>query len=156
MIDSNVIEWLDFGDSTQQIDAYILAHKKKLFRFFHELLKNKNFPNLEIILIILYFIQLMIIILIIDEKNDFIVEILMNLRNIFLFSEIIDNIEIYKKILFIISTIIIIDILLMLIIFFSIKYFKPHLILILINFINIIIFYYLLGPSVEISLLSLV
>ena len=154
MIDSNVIEWLDFGDSTQKIDAYIFAHKKKLFRFFHELLKNKNFPNLEILFIIIYFIQLIIITLIIDEKNDFIVEILMNLKNIFLFSEIIDNIEIYKKILFIISIIIIIDILLMLIIFFSIKYFKPHLILILINFINIIIFYYLLGPSVEISLLS--
>ena len=153
MIDSNVIEWLDFGDSTQKIDAYILGNKKKLFRFFHELLKNKNFPNLEIIFIILYFIQLMIISLIINEKNDFITEILMYLKNIFLFSEIIDNEEIYKKILFIISAIIIIDILLMFIIIFSIKYFKPHLILILINFINITIFYYLLGPSVEISLL---
>ena len=154
MIDSNVIEWLDFGDSTQKIDVYILAHKKKLFKFFGELLKNKNFPNLEIIFIILYFIQLLIITLIIDEKNNFIIEILMYLKNIFLFSEIIDNEEIYKKILFIISAIIIIDILLMFIIIFSIKYFKPHIILILINFINIIIFYYLLGPSIEISLLS--
>jgi len=154
MIDSNVIEWLDFGDSTQKIDAYILGHKKKLFRFFRELLKNKNFQNLEIIFIIIYFIQLMIITLIIDEKNDFIVEILMYLKNIFLFSEIIDNGEIYKKIFLIISLIIIINVLLMIIIIFSLKYFKPHLILILINFINIIIFYYLLGPSVEISLLS--
>ena len=96
----------------------------------------------------------MIIILIIDEKNDFIVEILMYLKNIFLFSEIIDNEEIYKKMVLIISVIIIIDILLMFIIIFSIQYFKPHIILILINFINIIIFYYLLGPSVEICLLS--
>ena len=154
MIDSNVIEWLDFGDSTQKIDVYALTYKKKLFRFFRELLKNKNFPNLEIILIIIYFIQLMIIALISDEKNDFIIEILMYLKNIFLFSEIIDNGEIYKIIFFIIFDIIIIDVLLMLIIIFSIKYFKPHLILILINFINIIIFYYLLGPSIEISLLS--
>jgi len=154
MIDSNIIEWLDFGDSTQKIDAYLLAYKKKLFRFFHELIKNKNFQNLEIIFIIIYFIQLMIIALIIDDKKDFIVEILLYLKNIFLFSEIIDNAEIYKKVFFIISAIIIIDALLIFVIIFSIKYFKPHLILILINFINIIIFYYLLGPSVEISLLS--
>ena len=154
MIDSNVIEWLDFGDSTQKIDAYLLSHKKKLFRFFRELLKSKKFPNLEIILMIIYFIQLMIITLIIDDKNDLIIEILIYLKNIFLFSEIIDNGEIYKKILIIISIIIIIDILLILIIMFSIKYFKPHLILVLINFINIVIFYYLLGPCIEICLLS--
>ena len=154
MIDSNVIEWLDFGDSTQKIDAYLLSHKKKLFRFFRELLKNKRFPNLEIILMIIYFIQLLIITLIIDDKNDFIIEILIYLKNIFLFSEIIDNGEIYKKILIIISIIIIIDILLILIIMFSIKYFKPNLSLALINFINIVIFYYLLGPCIEICLLS--
>ena len=154
MIDSNVIEWLDFGDSTQKIDAYILDHKKKLFRFFRELLKNKNFPNIEIIFMIIYFIQLMIISISIDEKNDFIIGILTYLKNIFLFSEIIDNGEIYKKILIIISAIIIIDILLIFIIMFSIKYFKPQLILVLINFINIIIFYYLLGPCIEICLLS--
>ena len=153
MIDSNVIEWLDFGDSTQKIDAYILSHKKKLFKFFHELLKNKNFPNIEIIFMIIYFIQLMIITLIIDEKNDFIIEILIYLKNLFLFSEIIDNEEIYKKILIIISTIIIIDILLMFIIMLLIKYFKPHLILILINFINIVIFYYLLSPCIIICLM---
>ena len=123
MIDSNVIEWLDFGDSTQKIDVYVLTYKKKLFRFFSELLKNKNFPNLEIIFIIIYFIQLMIIALISDEKNDFIIEILMYLKNIFLFSEIIDNGEIYKKILLIISAIIIIDILLMFIIIFFNKIF---------------------------------
>ena len=153
MIDSNVIEWLDFGDSTQKIDAYTLSHKKKLFRFCRELLKNKNFPNIEIIFMIIYFIQLMIITLIIDEKNDFIIEILIYLKNAFLFSEIIDNREIYNKIFIIISTIVIIDILLMFIIMFSIKYFKPRLILVLINFINIAIFYFLLAPCIEICLL---
>ena len=153
MIDSNIIEWLDFGDSTQKIDAYILSHKKKLFRFCRELLKNKNFPNIEIIFMIIYFIQLMIITLIIDEKNDFIIEILIYLKNAFLFSEIIDNREIYNKIFIIISTIVIIDILLMFIIMLSIKYFKPRLILVLINIINIAIFYYLLAPCIEICLL---
>ena len=154
MIDSNVIEWLDFGDSTQKIDAYLLGNKKKLFRFLRELLKNKNFPNLEIVLIIINFIQLMIISLIINDKSDFIVEILIYLKDIFLFSEIIDNGEIYIKIFYTIHSIIIIDVLLMLIICFSLKYFKPHLILVFINFINIIIFYYLLGPCVETCLLS--
>ena len=153
MIDTNIIEWLDFGDSTQKIDAYMLAYKKKLFRFFCELLKNKKFPNIEIIFMIIYFIQLMIIILIFDEKNEFIISILLYLKNIFLFSEIIDDEEIYKKTLIIISTIIIIDILLMFIIMLSIKYFKPYLILVLINFINIAIFYYLLSPCIIIGLL---
>ena len=43
MIDSNVIEWLDFGDSTQQIDAYILAHKKNYLDFFMNYSKTKFF-----------------------------------------------------------------------------------------------------------------
>ena len=42
MIESNVIEWLDFGDSIQTIDTYSKPKLVSLFRFFRLLVKNKN------------------------------------------------------------------------------------------------------------------
>ena len=44
MIESNVIEWLDFGDSIQNIDFYSRKKLISLFRFFRLLVKNKSFP----------------------------------------------------------------------------------------------------------------
>ena len=62
MIDSNIIEWLDFNDSIKNVDIY---SRKKLVIFF-ELLRtlqiNNYFPLPIIILFILiYFIQIWII-----------------------------------------------------------------------------------------------
>ena len=59
MIESNVIEWLDFGDTTQKIDTYSKDYLLTLFKFYRALLKNKSFPliELEITFIIISFIQ---------------------------------------------------------------------------------------------------
>ena len=43
MIETNIIEWLDFGDSTQTIDIYSRKRLIIIFRFFRLLTKNKYF-----------------------------------------------------------------------------------------------------------------
>ena len=59
MIESNIIKWLDFGDSTQSLDVY---SKKKLlifFKFLKSLVKYKYFPiPLNVVFIIIYFLQI--------------------------------------------------------------------------------------------------
>ena len=59
MIESNVIEWLDFGDSIQTIDPYSKQKLISLFRFFRLLVKNKSFPIIiEIVFLFIFFMQL--------------------------------------------------------------------------------------------------
>ena len=46
MIESNIIEWLDFGESVHILDAYSNKGKLFFFKFFKTLLKNRNYPLL--------------------------------------------------------------------------------------------------------------
>ena len=158
MIESNIIEWLDFGESTQKIDAY---SKKKLiyiFKLFRELLKNKFPVLLDILLIIISFIQfLCLTIYFIPNKNDdFILKILDNLKNIFIVSNLVDNEKIYFKFHIPIAIFIYLDIFLMLFILFTIKKIKLKILLYIVNLINVLIFYYFIGPIIEVSLLVLI
>ena len=154
MIDSNIIEWLDFGDSTQKIETYSLLHLNKIFRLFNELVKNKKFPILEIIFMIISFIQLLTFIsIVVDSDNDIILEIINYLKNIFIFSEIITDKNNYVKLFILIIIIIILDVIFIIIILQTLKFLKITPFIYLINFLNIIIFYYLLGPAMEICLL---
>ena len=96
MIDSHIIEWLDFGDTTQKIDVYTGSNIKNIRLFFRELTKNKNFPSIEIIFMILFFIQLISIsTIIINPDKDFILEIFYYIKNFILIFEIITNSIIY-------------------------------------------------------------
>ena len=155
MIDSNIIEWLDFGDSTQRIDTYTKSSLKKIKRLFRTLVKNKNFVKIEIFFMIIFFIQLlsMSAIFILSDK-ELILEILNYIKNIILFFENITNLEVYKKYFLIFIIIIILDIILMLIILFTIKNIKLTIFISSINLLNIVIFYYLLGPVIQICLLT--
>ena len=81
MIESNVIEWLDFGDSTQKIDTYSKEYLLTFFRFFRALLKNKSFLliELEIIFIIISFIQFLSIAAIIVKPDNDIIFVILNI-----------------------------------------------------------------------------
>ena len=54
MIESNIIEWLEFGDSAQILDVYSKKNLLYLFKFLRNLIKTKDFP----IIINLIFISL--------------------------------------------------------------------------------------------------
>ena len=155
MIDSNVIEWLDFGDSTQKIDTYSLGHLKIFFRLFYELVKYKKFPLLEILFMIISFCQFLTFTTIIVTSNkDIILEIITYLKNIFIFSELINDKIIYQKLFILVTIVISLDVFLMLIYMICLKYIKLTIFIHVINFLNIIIFYYLIGPAIEICLMT--
>ena len=150
MIESNFIEYLDFGDTIQKINPYTKTYLELYFRYFRILIKNKSFPIIiDILLIIISFIQLLTISSVfLSSDNDIIIEIFKYLKNILLVLELKNNEKIFFKLFIFISIVIIIDIILMFIILFTMK------IIILKSFINIvillnnIIFYYLIGPAI--------
>ena len=157
MIESNIIEWLDFGESVQKLDAYSRNKLVNIFRLFRQLLKNKFPVILDILLIIISFIQLLSLIIYFVPKNgDFILEILDYLKNIFIVSNLVDNAIIYFKFYLPISIFIYLDIVLMLFILFTINIIKLNILSYIVNLINISIFYYFIGPIMEISLLTLI
>ena len=154
MIESNIIEWLDLSDSTQNIDVYSKKIIIKFFSFLRILIKNKSFPKtIHIVLNIIFFIQIWTLsIILVPTKEDIILEILDHLKYISLLYEIIKVFD-YTKILFILFSIILFELILMAMVSFIDKgnFFLSKLIL-MINLLNAIIFYYLIGPIVFISL----
>ena len=156
MIESNIIEWLDFSDSIQKIDIYSKPFHELYFKFFRTLLKNKLFPNIiHIVLIIISFIQILSISSIaIQAKNDIILEIFQYLSDVTLLFNIITTAKTFFLLFIFILVIILLDIILMIIILFTMKIFEITILIYIINFINTIIYYYLIGPAVEICLYS--
>ena len=157
MIESNIIEWLDFGDSTQIIDIYTKRNRINFFKFFKALINNKNFPIIVyIILIIIFFIQIWTMCLInVSFEKEFLLDILNYLKNITVLYEVITSAISYKNMLIILFVLIIFDFLLGLIIFLLNNKSNVSYLCIIINLLNIIIFYYLIGPAVEIALTSI-
>ena len=156
MIESNVIEWLDFGDTTQKIDTYSKEYLLTFLKFFRALLKNKSFPliELEIVFMIISFIQfLSITALFVKPDNDIILVILNYIKNGILIFDIIDDSQNYLRLFIANCGIILIDIILMIITLAVIKVKEIKSLIFIINTLNIIIFHYLLGPSLVICLM---
>ena len=155
MIESSFIEWLDFGDAAQKIDVYSKNNIIKIFRFFRALNKNKFPTFLEIILMIIYFMQLLSITsYFVSSDNDIILEIFNYLKNILLFSDLINDNNTYTYMFNIFFVIILVDILIMNIIFFTIKHAKLKILIYIINLINILVYYYFIVPIIDISITS--
>lgn len=159
MIESNIIEWLDFGDSAINLDVYSRKNFIPFFSFFRTLLKNKNkyIPMMiYIIFSLLYFFQILEINIInVSLEKEFIFDILNYLEEVALLN-IITNELTYKKVFLIIFLIIIIDIILMIIVFLITNKKNVSYLSLIINLLNIIIFYYLIGPVIQITLSSIV
>ena len=156
MIESKIIEWLDFGDSAQNLDVYSKKKFIPIFRFLKFLLKNKSFlATLNIIFIVLSFLQICSISLInVSSDKEFLLDILNYIKNISLLYEVITSSSSYINFFTIIFTIIMIHIILNLIVFFTNKKMKLSYMALIINILNVIIYYYLLGPVINILLTS--
>ena len=159
MIESTVIQYLDFGDLIQSLDCYSKKNTIYILSFFRALSKNKTFPMIiDIILILIFFIQIWTMTIInVPTKGDIILKILDYLKKVTVFYEIIINASNYLILFAIVFIFIIIDIILMIIVLvINKKTNSPilYILIYLINFFNIIIFYYLIGPIMNISLTS--
>ena len=152
MIESNIIEWLDFGESVQKIEAYSKKHLLKIFRLFRELLNNRLSLIFDIIFIIIYFIQLYCMtIFFVNYKNDILLEILNYLQNVFVLSNLFDNNNVFIIVFNLVNIILYLNIFLMIFISFTTKKHKYKLFAYIVNLINMIIFYYFIGPLIDIS-----
>ena len=157
MIESNIIKWLDFGDSTQNLDVYSKKSILIFFKLLKSLVKYKYFPiTLNVVFIIIYFMQIWTINIInILSEGDVILEIFDYLKKLIIFYEIITNELTYKKLFIILLCIILIDIIFIIFtLLFKRKNISISIFYILINYLNIVIFYYFIGPSVNILLIS--
>ena len=154
MIESIVIEYLDFGDLIQSIDAYSKKKFKCILSFFRTLSKNKSFPIIiDIILTLIYFIQIWTMALIlVPTEDDFILIILDYLKKVTVFYEIMSNESTFLFLFTIAFAIIMTDIILMVIVLFIHNKIKTKILIFLINSLTIIIFYYLIGPIINIFL----
>ena len=155
MIESNVIEWLDFGDSAQKLDLFTKPQMLKIFYFFQTLINYNSFPYLFLIALrIISFIQLYSVTsYFTDEKNDVIIEILFYLKSVILFYDLLDTANIYKLVYIIIIVLIVVQISCMLVLLFTVRKINLKIFAYFVNFINLILYYYAIGPFIEICLI---
>ena len=98
MIESNIINWIDLGDSMQNLDVY--GHKKWLhfFNIMRVLVGYKTFSVFfYIILKFFFFLQIIMLTLAnINDNNDSAVEVLKYISKVILVQEIVTDKDSYK------------------------------------------------------------
>ena len=105
MIESNIINWIELGDSMQKLDVYGKKKMITLFNFLRILMIYNSFnTTFFIILHCIFFIQIAMLCLIdVSKGDDWIVKIFLFFKDIFLFEDIITSAAGYKIALIIVS-----------------------------------------------------
>ena len=158
MIEQNIIEWIDLGDSVQYIDVYTKKKLVKYFSFFRLLIKKSRFPLLYYLIFnfILFFQIIILSLEYVSMKNDLLIEIIKYLSNVLTPHIVITTkVAYFSKLLAIISIVIVIDIILLIYIYRKKEKLKIYFIVYVFNILNDIIYYYLFCPAVHIYLLTL-
>ncbi|MCQ2820954.1 MAG: hypothetical protein MJ252_27160, partial [archaeon] len=140
MIESNIIQWVDLGDSMISLDVYGKKKSVKLFNFLRILLNEKTYSVFfYIILKFFFFLQIMELCLtnIEDDKSDSTVSIMKYITKVLLLHEIVDDKKSYQIAVILNSVITIIIILCIVYMAISIR-FKKLFISIPIHIFNII------------------
>ena len=155
MIEQNIIEWLELGDSVQKLDLY---NKKATFIYVMNYLLSQfgHFSEIFYFLIILLFFAQIIELNIakIDEKGDGILKIIKYLEKLFLYNKIINNNTKYivllllSMILYFLSTIFS----MISMILYNTKKKKNRFLLTTNSILNLLLIYYINGPSINILL----
>ena len=157
MIESNIINWIELGDSMQKLDVYGKKKMITLFNFLRILMIYNSFnTTFFIILHCIFFIQLAMLCLIdVSPENDWIVTIFLFFKDIFLFEDIIRNSLGYKIAIIIVSvmTLTVIGTVVFLMICIIRDQITFKLPITILNIIIILLIYYIIGPIVNICLL---
>ena len=157
MIEDKIIEWIELGDSIQKIDIYNKHYTHILFQGYYLLSQFGQFPEYFYLLnIFLFFVQIWELNLLkIDVENDGILEILKYLENVFLFHTLVRDSKTFSILLAVTVSIYILYILLLIINIILIKKKIKIIFFISLNsFLNILIMYFINGPSLYILLSS--
>ena len=155
MIEERIIEWLDLGDSVQKQEIYERPKLLIFFKYYHLLLKHGiTSEAADIVFILLFFIQIISLATVNLEPNgDLILEIIKYIENIILPNKIITDSSSYIISSSIIWGLNFIHIILTILAFTLLS--KKIIIKILFFFIsltNYIIYYYLIGPIIDLAL----
>ena len=158
MIEENIIEWLELGDSIQKID--IFNGKKSIFFYKINFLINQSSifsQYIYFLIIFFYFAQIWELnIFKVDVEGDGLLEIIKYLEKIFLLRELITDFKTYLILLIISILCVIITILLSIINIILYNKKKKIQFLIFINsLMNTLNVYYLNGPCLEIVFSSI-
>ena len=158
MIESNIINWIDLGDSMQNLDVY---SKKKLVKFFNLMRVILTYKTFSIffflILKFFFFLQLMMLTIVnVEDKKDHTITILNYISNVIFIQEIINSKGSYKIAIILNSclTIITLSCFIYFIISIKIGRFYIKFPVFFLNLIAEILMQYLIGPIVQISLFS--
>ena len=158
MIESNIVTWLDLGDSMQCLDVY---GKKHLIRFFHFIRVLVSFKNISVFLYIflkiIFFLQIfMLSIIQLNDKSDTTIYIFNYIKNVLFIHNLISSPQSCRIFFYITTILTIVEILslIYLLISISIGKFYVKFPLYLLNIVNILLLDYLIGPIVQVSLLS--
>ena len=96
MIESNIMNYIDINDSVQILTVYNKKHLIRLFKIF-EILKSFKVNNIlfQIILKILFFLQILDLVLINttkeDEKKDYLIKLVKSIKTLLLLTYNIDS-----------------------------------------------------------------
>ena len=157
MIESNIINWIELGDSMQKLDVYGKKKMITLFNFLRILMIYNSFnTTFFIILHFIFFIQLAMLCLIdVSSQDDWIIKIFLFFKDIFLFEDIIQNSLGYKIAIIIVSvmTLTVIGTVVFLMICIIRDQINFKLPITILNIIIILLIYYIIGPIVNICLL---
>ena len=155
MIEQNIIEWLELGDSVQRLDLYT---KKNIYFYVMNYLLSQfgHFSEIFYFFIIsLFFFQIVELnITDIDEKGDEILKIIKYLENLFLFNKIINNNNRTSYIIFLLLPIVTYFLSFIISIISFIVYTKRkkrnRLLITTNSIINLLNIYYISGPTINI------
>ena len=157
MIESNIINWIELGDSMQKLDVYGKKKMITLFNFLRILMVYNSFnTTFFIILHFIFFIQIAMLCLIdVSPKGDWIISIFLFFKDIFLFEEIIKGPVSYTIAIIIVSamTLIVIATVIFLMVCIIQGQISFKLPITILNIIIILLIYYIIGPIVNICLL---
>ena len=98
MIESNIINWIDLGDSMQNLDVYSKKKLVKFFNFMRVVLSYKTFSIFFfLILKFFFFLQLMMLTIVnIEDKKDHYITILKYISKVIFIQEIVDDKSSYE------------------------------------------------------------
>ena len=98
MIESNIINWIDLGDSMQNLDVYSKKKLVKFFNFMRVVLSYKTFSIFFfLILKFFFFLQLMMLTIVnIKEEKDHYITILKYISKVIFIQEIVDDKSSYE------------------------------------------------------------
>ena len=158
MIESNIINWIDLGDSMQSLDVYGKKKWVKFFNFIRVLVNFKTFSIFfYIILKFFFFLQILMLTLVnIDDDNDSAIVILKYISKVIFIQEIITDEKSYKIAIIINSvlTLVVIICIIYLVVSIKIGKFFMKIPIYLFNLINVILMNYLIGPIVQIAIMA--